>query len=132
MAIVADTDVVSFVFKENPNAWLYTPHLLNVPKFISFMTLAELRRWQLQHHWGAAKRRKLQRFMEGFGVIYADEDLCDMWAQVMSQARHKGRPIATADAWVAATALLFNVPLVTHNRLDFANVDGLTVISEAN
>jgi len=48
-----------------------------------------------------------------------------------SDARRSGRPIATADAWNAATALLLGLPLVTHNRSHFAHVAGLTIISEA-
>jgi predicted nucleic acid-binding protein len=39
-------------------------------------------------------------------------------------------PIQTADGWVAATSLLHNIPLVTHNPKHFVGVDGLTVISE--
>lgn len=39
-------------------------------------------------------------------------------------------PISAADAWIAATALLYGVPLVTHNRKDFEGIDGLVVISE--
>jgi predicted nucleic acid-binding protein len=43
----------------------------------------------------------------------------------------QGRVIGTADAWIAATALLNNVPLVSHNRRDFEKVTGLKLISEA-
>jgi predicted nucleic acid-binding protein len=38
--------------------------------------------------------------------------------------------MSEADAWIAATALAFAVPLVTHNPDDFKNVPGLTVITE--
>lgn len=41
-------------------------------------------------------------------------------------------PIQTADGWVAATALLHDIPVVTHNRNHFVGVDGLAVISEDN
>jgi hypothetical protein len=36
MAVVVDTNIVSFIYKEDTRAALYEPHLLNVPKFISF------------------------------------------------------------------------------------------------
>jgi tRNA(fMet)-specific endonuclease VapC len=49
----------------------------------------------------------------------------------MDSARRNGRPISAADAWVAATALHLDVPLVTHNKSDFLGVDLLTVISES-
>jgi len=44
-------------------------------------------------------------------------------------AQAAGRRIECADAWIAATALLYAVPLVTHNRSDYLGVPGLTLIS---
>jgi predicted nucleic acid-binding protein len=42
-----------------------------------------------------------------------------MWAEVTVAARARGYRIECADAWIAATALRHDVPLVTHNRGDF-------------
>lgn len=47
-------------------------------------------------------------------------------------ARRRGRPIASGDAWIAATARLYAVPLVTHNADDYAGVDRLAVLSMAD
>ena len=41
------------------------------------------------------------------------------------------RRIECADAWIAATALLYSVPLVTPNRNDYLGVPDLTLISHA-
>jgi predicted nucleic acid-binding protein len=54
-----------------------------------------------------------------------DRALCTAWAEVMTTARAKGFRIDCADAWIAATALLHGVPLVTHNRDDYRGVQGL-------
>jgi tRNA(fMet)-specific endonuclease VapC len=43
----------------------------------------------------------------------------------MVAARRNGRRIETADAWIAATALLYNAPLLTHNKSDYLGVPGL-------
>jgi predicted nucleic acid-binding protein len=43
----------------------------------------------------------------------------------MVAARRNGRRIETADAWIAATALLYDVPLLTHNKADYLGVPGL-------
>ena len=56
--------------------------------------------------------------------------MCDRWAQAINSARIHGRPIAPADTWIAATALLLDVPLVTHNGAHYTGIDGLRVISE--
>ena len=129
--IVVDTDVVSFLFKQDTRAALYRPHLDDKLAVISFMTLAELDRWVLEHHWGEKRQRQLQGFLQDFVSAYCDRDLCRKWAEAITGARRRGCPIETADAWIAATALLYNIPLVTHNRNHYVGVDGLSVISEA-
>jgi len=130
MAIVVDTDIVSYVFKKDTRSGLYEPHLIQVPKFISFMTFAELRRWKFQSNWGRAKNEKFEELLSDFGVIYADEELCNLWAKITNDGLKKGRLISTADVWVAAVAMMFDIPLVTHNRKHFENVENLKIISE--
>ncbi|MGI8883971.1 MAG: PIN domain-containing protein [Pyrinomonadaceae bacterium] len=131
MTVIVDTDVTSYFLKEDSRAELYRPHLLGLPKIISFMTLAELRRWEIQNNWGAKRIEKTNNFLDDFAIIYADEKLCEIWAEIKSGAHKKGRPIETADAWVASVALMFDVPLVTHNRRHFENIEHLKIISEA-
>ena len=131
MAVIVDTDVTSYFLKEDSRAELYRPHLFSLPKMISFMTLAELRRWEIQHNWGAKRIKKAKGFLDEFGVIYADERLCKIWARIKSDAHKYGNPIDTADAWVAAVTLMFDIPLVTHNRRHFENVKDLQIISES-
>lgn len=63
-------------------------------------------------------------------VIYSfTRPLCFKWAEVKYEARSKGDDIDTADAWIAATALMLNVPLVTHNPSDFRTIKDLHVVS---
>lgn len=45
MAVVVDTDVVSFLYKQDDRGAFYLPYLSNQLPIISFMTLAELERW---------------------------------------------------------------------------------------
>lgn len=131
MAVVIDTDVTSYFLKEDTRAELYRPHLLGLPKIISFMTLAELRRWEIQNNWGELRKSETRKFLDDFSVVYADKELCEIWAKIKSDAQKIGRPIATADAWVASVAILFDIPLVTHNQRHFENVGNLTIISES-
>lgn len=130
MAVIVDTNVASYFLKEDSRAELYRPHLFGLPKLISFMTLAELRRWEIQNNWGAKRIEKTRKFLDEFGIIYADEKLCEIWAKIKSDAHKNGKPIDTADAWVASVALMFDIPLVTHNRRHFENVKNLQIISE--
>lgn len=130
MALVVDTDVVSFIFKHDTRAALYVPHLSGHMLTISFQTLAELELWTLAAGWGARRKQQLARHLRRYIVEDSSPALCRRWAEVLDDARRGGHPIATADAWIASTALLLDLPLVTHNRSHYVNVAGLMVTSE--
>jgi len=55
VAVVVDTDVVSFLYKQDDRGAFYLPYLSNQLPIISFMTLAELERWTLAANWGGAQ-----------------------------------------------------------------------------
>jgi tRNA(fMet)-specific endonuclease VapC len=130
MAVVVDTDVVSYLFKSDTRASLYRPHLDGQLPIISFMSLAELERWTLARGWGVRRRQDLLNYLRRYLIEPSSPDLCRLWAEAMDSARRAGKPILTGDAWVAATALAHGVPIVTNNPTDFAGVAGLTIISE--
>lgn len=128
MAIVVDTDDISYVFKKDTRAALYEPHLLQSPKFISFMTLAELRLWVLRNNWGERKRSRFETMLSDYGTIYADENLCETWARIRWKSGRAGAPMSVPDAWVAAVALMFEIPLLTHNKKHFSHLSDLVLL----
>jgi tRNA(fMet)-specific endonuclease VapC len=127
--VVVDTGVVSFIFKNHPIGALYEADLGGCTLLISFMTLAELDRWAIQSKWGPARREWLRLYLERFVLLPYSRRLCTMWADVTVAAQARGRRIQCADAWIAATALRHDVPLVTHNPTDYLGVPGLQLIS---
>ena len=130
-AVVVDTDVVSFLFKGHPFGELYREHLAAELLAISFMTLAELDLWVLERNWGPQRCAKLDEYLKRFVVLPYHRGLCRTWALATQSARRNGRPLQCGDGWIAAAALFYRIPLITHNRRHYAGVDGLTVISEA-
>jgi predicted nucleic acid-binding protein len=54
--------------------------------------------------------------------------VAEVCAGLRAARRRVGRPIELADAWVAATALWYEVPLVTHDR-DLERIPGLEVLT---
>jgi tRNA(fMet)-specific endonuclease VapC len=128
-SVVVDTDVVSFLFKNHPISTRYDADLAGRTLVISFMTLAELDRWVIHANWGDARRHRLREYLEPFVVLPYNRALCTKWAEVTVAAQATGRRIECADAWIAATALLYDLPLVTHNRGDYRGVPDLTMIS---
>ena len=127
--IVLDTDVLSFIFKRDTRAEFFLPHTEGRPALISFMTEAELERWALQAGWGDARVARLRHFLKRFLVVPSSEMLGREWAAVMVEARSAGRRIETADAWIAATALLYDAPLATNNQADYRGVQRLRMLS---
>lgn len=130
--LIVDSNVISYIYKQDTRAALYEPHLANALTFTSFMTLAELERWAIARNWGMRKHASLLHLVQKrFAVIESNHALCRQWAQVTEEVKKSGRVIQSSDAWIAATARLYNAPLVTHNKADFAVVPGLSIISEA-
>ncbi len=130
-AVIVDTDVVSYIFKQDTRASLYEPHLASTLASISFMTVAELEQWAIARNWGARRHAEMLHFLKSrFAVIDSNRPLCRKWAEVREQVRRGGSVIQPSDAWIAATALLYGAPVITHNSTHFTGIAGLTVISE--
>jgi predicted nucleic acid-binding protein len=127
--VVVDTDVVSFLFKNDSRAQLYLPLMRNRDLPVSFMTEAELEQWILLAKWGVDRVRRFRIFMTGFASVPTSRDLILQWAGVMVAARANGRRIEAADAWIAATTLLYDAALITHNPKDYLGVPNLRVLS---
>lgn len=123
--IVLDTDVFSFLFKSDSRSAQFIPLLKDREVLISFMTIAELEQWALLKNWDGKKIEWMRLYLRRFTVVPSSGDLAIQWARAMVSARSKGRRIESADAWVAATALLYDAPLLTHNKADFVGVTGL-------
>lgn len=126
--VLVDTDVFSFLLKRDTRAALYRPHLDGKRVALCFMTVAELHRWAVERSWGGKRVGVLRDKLRAYVVLHSDDETVERYAAVRNV---KGYPVNVGDAWIAAAALRFGVPLVTHNRRHFEGVPGLTVISEA-
>ena len=60
-------------------------------------------------------------------MVRADLELVKVCADLRARSRRLGRELSTADAWIAATAVLLNCRLLSHDR-DFGSLPGLEVI----
>lgn len=128
--LVLDTNILSYLFREEPLGDQYARHFIGHSTVIASQTVAELRYGMLKAKWGETRTQKQEKFMGRFRVIYPTDSICTHWARAIDAARGAGRPLNSDDAWIAATALALRCPLVTHNTADFAGVPNLTIISE--
>lgn len=91
--LVVDTDVVSYLFKQDTRGDLDKPHLQGQLLVISPMTPAELEDWALEHNWGQRRREEMRVHLRQFILAPFSEDLCVKWAEATNSARRRGRPI---------------------------------------
>ena len=128
--LLCDTDVVSYIIKKDTRADLYAKLLQNHLNCISFMTLAELRFWMTRGGMGAVRLVQAEKYLDDCVVLDSNQDMSKIWAEVTIAVEKQGRHISCADAWNAAVALYYNLPLVTHNRKDYEAVPKLKLISQ--
>ncbi|MGD1902014.1 MAG: type II toxin-antitoxin system VapC family toxin [Geitlerinemataceae cyanobacterium] len=123
-----DTDIASFLFKGSRYADPYRPLLEGHELALSFTSVAELYQWARLRHWGDRRIAQLEQSLSAYLAISVDRPLCQTWAQVRAERQHSGQPISPQDAWIAATALRHNLPLVTHNRKDYLGIPELQLL----
>jgi predicted nucleic acid-binding protein len=116
---VVDTSVASMMFQNRPELAAYAPHLLDVTVAVSFQTVAEMRLGCRIKRWGPDRTASLEAFLSSLVLVGYTDRMGHCWAQIMDDAKGLGRRLEAADAWIAATALLLSVPLLTHDK-DFA------------
>ncbi|MFN3648568.1 MAG: PIN domain-containing protein [Armatimonadota bacterium] len=129
--MVVDTDVASFLFNRYPvRTPRYAPHLQGRTLIFPFAVVGEMLFGAEHRNWGAARRLELERFIRRGKIEYPNYPLCEIGAEIRVIARKRGWAIERQDAWVAATAIYLDLPLVTHNAPDYAGVPTLQVITE--
>jgi tRNA(fMet)-specific endonuclease VapC len=113
---------------------LRDPSLLPQRPLISAITLAELSVGPLvaaNDTQRAARLAHLQQAEADFDPLPFDADAARAFGQVAASLRRSGGKASARayDAMIAAVALANGLPLYTCNPDDFANIDGLTVVS---
>jgi tRNA(fMet)-specific endonuclease VapC len=124
-SLLLDTDVASYLFKNSPSAKPFRSLLKGKRLVLAFVSVAELFKWTLKRRWGPHKVQQLEDALRRYIVIPYDRDLAWAWARVVAACEEAGRPIAPADAWVAAAALRHSVPLLTNNLKHYEPAEAL-------
>ena len=133
MSYLLDTNVVSETIRRNPDksalAWL--DQIPGESLFVSVLTLGEIRKG-VEALADRKRREKLRlwldheltRWFEG-RVLPIDLGVADRWGRLLAEV---GRSVPTIDSLLAATALHYDLALVTRNARDF-DYPGIEVIN---
>ena len=125
--VVLDSNVVSYIFNRNLIARHYVERLRGARQHISFQTLEET--WYGAHSrgWGASRKQDLASHLERYEIVWPDTDLVEACARLRAERRAAGRELGMADAWIAATAIMLNCPLASHDG-HFVEIPNLQLI----
>ena len=127
MNFLLDTNVLSEPMKARPNAgllaWLAEADEDSV--FISVVTITELRYGIERLATGRRRdrldgwlRKDLRARFEG-RILPVDLEIADTCGRLVARSESLGRPIKPRDAFIAATAEVHALTLVTRNASDF-------------
>ena len=127
MSFLLDTNVVSEWVKPRPNAglvrWMETCDEDRI--FISVVTLAELS-YGVERLVSGRRRTQLERWLQHdlplrfeSRILSVNERVAIAWGVNTAKSESEGRPIGLIDAFVAATAQVHNLTLVTRNVSEF-------------
>lgn len=128
MNFLLDTNVVSEWVKPRPTPavakWLAVADEDRV--FLSVITIAELR-FGLETIPAGARRELLEHWLkddlpirfEG-RILDVSVVVADAWGILMARSRHSGAAPGAVDGFIAATAMVHGLTIVTRNTRDFA------------
>ena len=94
---------------------------------LSSVTVGERYSWVFRSRTSPRHHQGLEDLLAEVTVLDVDHDIALKFGEVRAHLLDRGRPMATADLLIAATALTYDLTLVTHNRADFEGVPGLSI-----
>ena len=128
LLVVVDTSVVSLICNRDPRSRFYQKQMEGKRAIISFQTWEEMLFGTYKGEWGDRRKSELAQYLQQYTVVWPTPELVNISANLRSESEAAGRRLATADAWIAATAILLNCPLASHDR-DFSGIPNLRLLS---
>ena len=122
-----DTNVVSYIYRNDPQSVYYEHQIAGLRQYISFQTSEELWFGAYKDGWGERRKEEFRQFLSTYEVVMPTTATIDHCARIRAEQARVGRSLALDDAWIAATAMTLGCPLATDDR-DLAGVPGLEVI----
>ena len=124
MSFLLDTDTCSIHLKThrtvNNRVLQYTGGI-----HVSTVTVAELYTWVLRANAPPRRLESLEEFLLDAIVLDVTRAAARRFGEVRAALLDRGLPPPEMDLLIAATALVHDLTLVTHNTRDFAHIPGL-------
>jgi len=114
--LLVDTDVLSYIAWDRPQARSFAPFLLGKLSFISFVTVGEMYFGAEKANWGEPRVAKMETILRRYTVIPGTYEVARQYGRVK---RAFCDQVDENDMWIAATALAYELPVVTNNLTHF-------------
>ena len=126
MSFLVDTDICSAYMKGNHDVWQrfmqYRGQL-----HVSVITEGELFTWALRAKAAPKRLQTLLDLLNDMTVLDVTTEIGRKFGALRAALLDAGQVTPEMDLFIAATALVHNLTLVTHNVQDFTHLAGLTV-----
>jgi tRNA(fMet)-specific endonuclease VapC len=126
VSFLIDTDVCSAYLKGDRNVWQrfmqYGGRL-----HLSSITVGELFTWALRGQAPPKRLTALLDLLRDVTVLDVTADVGRKFGELRASLLDKGQGTPDLDLFIAATALVHGLTLVTHNVQDYAKLPGLQV-----
>ena len=90
---------------------------------LSFVTLGELMKWAEARSWARHNRLALDKWLSNIPILHSSREIASIWGTLSAAGLRRGRPRPQNDTWIAAVALVYDLPLATLNFKDFADFE---------
>ena len=127
MSFLLDTNAISEWQKPRPNPGL-TAWITNTDEndlFLSVVTLAELR-YGIERMSDGSRRQRYEQWLEHelllrfeSRILSVNQEIAHAWGRMVALCASRGKPISAMDAFLAATAQVHRLTLVTRNVQHF-------------
>ena len=124
-----DTDWVIHYLNEHQGIVQRLDALLDDGLGLSIISLAELYEGVYYSRDPEGDEQDLNDFLRGVTILGIDEAVCKIFGRQRGRLRAEGLLIGDTDLLIAATALQYNLTLLSNNRRHFERIEGLRIES---
>ena len=125
--VVLDTNVVSFAHRDDPRYLYYEERIAGMKPAIALQTYQEIWFGARRDGWGETRLAELIDFLDDYEVMVPKIQTARVCGDIRALQRRVGKALSTADAWIAATAIVLDCPLASHDG-GLASVPDLKLI----
>lgn len=129
MIYLLDSDRLISYLNGRPIERTLVPTLIRAGLAISVITYGETREGLLSRGSGPRRRAALEEFVDSVDVLDCTFTIARQYAELRSRLRATGQLLADNDLWIAATALMHDLTLVSGDQ-HFARVPDLKRYTE--